>query len=140
MAKIMPFNFLWCYEPEDEGDPELCGKLLLGTPETVTPLHIDIANILEDKTITLNPIDGATEATPENYHFQLTFNAGILVEPQQVSVESEHWSISSADDERLYLLWTGEELSLAPDEETEIILTGLAGESPVRTTTTDVTH
>ncbi len=68
-----PFEFLWCYEPEDDDDEEHCNCLLLGTPEIVTPLHIEITNIIPDKTIRINAIEDATEANADTYHFKLAF-------------------------------------------------------------------
>ncbi|WP_107666588.1 hypothetical protein [Cyanothece sp. BG0011] len=138
MAQKMPFNFLWCYEPEDDEEAEDCGCLLLGTPETVTPLHIDISNNLADKTITFNSIEGVTEADTTNYHFKLAFSAGILVNPEQIAVEGTNWSLYQ-DDDHLYLLWIGEEISLNYEGATEVILTGVAAQSATRSTTTNVT-
>ncbi|GGA08445.1 hypothetical protein [Okeania sp. KiyG1] len=128
--KEMPFRFRWCYEDEEEG--EICQVLLLGKTDAVPPLHIDIANDLKDKNISIYPIDGVTEADSSNYHFKLAFNPGILVEPQSISLESENWSISSEGDANavsLYLLWTGDETILRPNEAMEIILTGVAAQT-----------
>ncbi len=142
--KEMPFRFRWCYEPEDEDEDELCNVLLLGTTEAVTPLHIDITNNLTDKTISINPLDGITEANSTNYHFKLAFNPGILVSPENISLGSENWSISSFRDamaDNVYLLWTGDEnITLSSNEAIEVILTGVAAQTLVtRTATTNVT-
>ena len=135
---IPPFDFLWCYEPEDDDDEEHCGCLLLGTPETVTPLHIDLTNIIPGKTISISSINGATEANANTYHFKLAFQAGILVETEKIAVETENWSLST-EENNLYLLWTGDPFSLNQQQATEIILTGVAAESAVKITTTNVT-
>ncbi len=141
-GKEMPFRFRWCYEDEEEG--EICRVLLLGTPDTVTPLHIDITNKLIDKTITIYPLDGITEANSTNYHFKLAFYPGILADPEAISLESDNWSISFVRDETadsLYLLWTGDrEIILQPDEGIEVILTGVAAQTLTDDNdTTDVT-
>ncbi|NEO56315.1 MAG: hypothetical protein F6K54_26460 [Okeania sp. SIO3B5] len=129
--KEMPFRFRWCYEDEEEG--EICQVLLLDQSDTVPPLHLDIANDLEGKKISVDPLDGITAASSSNYHFKLAFNPGILVEPQSISLESDNWSISyegDANADSLYLLWTGNEpIVLKHDEATEIILTGLAAQT-----------
>lgn len=138
MSTIMPFDFLWCYEPEDDDEEEYCGCLLLGTPETVSPLHIDITNIIPDKTITIHPIAGITEADGNNYHFKFAFAPGILVEPEKIAIEADYWSLYQEAD-NLYLLWTGEAITLENNQITEVILTGVAAKSAVRTTTTTVT-
>lgn len=138
MATIMPFDFLWCYEPEDDDEAEHCDALLLGTPETVTPLHIDISNILSDKTIRLHAIEGVTAANANHYHFKLSFPSGILVEPEKIGIATPNWSLYQ-DANNLYLLWTGEEICLNFEQVTEVILTGVAAQAAVRTTTTNVT-
>ncbi|MBD2186373.1 hypothetical protein [Aerosakkonema funiforme] len=139
----MPFEFRWCYEDEQEG--ELNGVLQMGNPDEVSPLRLEIENILteDQKDIIIYPIPNATEANSDNYHFQLVFNPDILVNPGNISLESEDWSIGFSGDanaDNLYLLWKGEgEITLKPNEATEVILIGVAAESAVRTTTTNVT-
>ncbi|MFB2918632.1 hypothetical protein [Aerosakkonema funiforme] len=138
-----PFEFRWYYEDEEEG--ELNGVLQIGNSDEVSPLRIEIKNILteDEKDIVIYPISGATEANSDNYHFQLAFNTGILVNPENISLESEDWSIGfsgNSEADNLYLLWKGEgEITLKPNEATEVILIGVAAESAVRTTTTNVT-
>ena len=131
MSPIMPFEFLWCYEPEDEDEEEYCQCLLLGTPETVTPLHIGIKNILPEETITIAPIPDVSTASNKNYHFRLKFLPGILADPNQIKIEeTENWSLLMEKDTNylyLYLLWKGEPITLGLVEETEVILTGVAG-------------
>ena len=137
----MPFGVTWCYEETDDED-EQCQVLIIEEPEEVPPLHINISNKLPDKTITINSVDGVNQADADNYHFKLAFLPGILSDPQAVGLESENWSISSvsnSDQDSIYLLWTGGETSLSPGEMIEVILTGVAAQSAVRTTTTDVT-
>ncbi len=128
--KEQPFDIGWCYEPVEEDEAELCEVLLIGEPEDVTPLHIGITNILEEKTIAIIPVEGVTEADSTHYHFELSFNPGILADLEQISVESDGWSIqavSAASKDSLYLLWIGDEvITLNPSQPTEIILTGLA--------------
>lgn len=141
----MPFLFEWCCN-----DDNLCGNsenspngyLQLGTPGDVTPTHITIRNDLTDETITINPINGVTEASLQNYHYKLAFNSGTLAEPTSIHVESGNWSISVDDDEdHLYLLWTGLAQTLNPQGTLEVILEGLAADSEVtkRSSTTEVT-
>ena len=43
----MPFGFTWCYE-ETEDEDEQCLVLIIGDPEEVPPLDINISNILSD--------------------------------------------------------------------------------------------
>ncbi|NES91678.1 hypothetical protein [Okeania sp. SIO2B9] len=135
IRKEMPFKISWCYPPDD-GEPELCDKLLIGHPDEASPLEIGITNILADKTIAIVPVGGDTKADSTNYHFQLKFNPGILVNLDLVTVESDNWSlhrVNHANYDSLYLLWKGkEEIRLAPEEATEIILAGKAAqEQPV---------
>ncbi|MDE5068171.1 MAG: tail fiber protein [Trichodesmium sp. St4_bin8_1] len=131
MSPIMPFEFFWCYEPEDEDEEEYCQCLLLGTPETVTPLHIGLRNTLSDKVITIASIPEVTIASAEHYHFKLTFQPGILADPDQIKIEeTESWSLYIKTDPNyvcLYLLWTEAPIILNPGQETEVILTGVAG-------------
>ncbi len=143
----MPFYFRWCCN-EDElcgnSDSKPNGYLQLGTPEYVTPTHITISNYLADKTITINPIQGASEASSESYHYKFAFNPGILAEPENISLESKNWSINYVGDgnsNSLYLLWTGEAITLNTNEAVEVILEGLAADSAVTKigNTTDVT-
>ncbi|NEO81658.1 hypothetical protein, partial [Moorena sp. SIO4G3] len=139
-SQEMPFRFRWCYEDEEEG--ELCNVLLLGTSDTVPPLYINIANDLTDKTISIYPIEGVTEANSTDYHFKWAFNPGILVDPQSISIENENWSItyeSGAISDSLYLLWKGDEaIILPPNQGIDIILTGVAAQT-LTNKTTDVT-
>ena len=145
----MPFGFTWCYE-ETEDDNEQCLVLVIGEPEDVPPLDIDISNILSDKTIAIKPMDGVDQPDANNYHFKLAFVPGILAYPSAIAVESADWSVSSVSNENedsIYLLWTGAETSLSPQDEMKVILTGVAAQSveisttatEVGATTTDVT-
>ena len=145
----MPFGFTWCYE-ETEDEDEQCLVLIIGDPEEVPPLDIDISNILSDKAIAIRPIDGVTQPDADHYHFKLAFLPGMLAVPSEIAVESADWlvsSVSNQNEDSIYLLWTGAETSLAPQSEMKVILTGVAAQSveisttstEVRTTTTDVT-
>ncbi len=143
----MPFGFTWCYQ-ETEDEDEQCDVLVIGEPENVPPLDIDISNILSDKTIAIRPMGGVSQPDGDNYHFKLAFLPGILADPSAIAVESADWSISfvsNADEDSIYLLWTGTETSLSPQDTIKVILTGVAAQSevadqsyPSRATTTDV--
>ena len=133
LAAIQLFDFTWQYQPDEEGDQPPANALEIGDPDEVTPLDINIQNILPDKEITLNPIAGATEASATNYHFKLAFNPRILNTPEGIAVEGDNWSIyhhSDANADALYLLWKGEAITIphgqSLPEDKEIILTGVA--------------
>ena len=129
----MPFGFTWCYE-ETEDDDEQCLVLVIGEPEDVPPLDIDISNILSDKTIAIKPIDGVSQPDADNYHFKLAFAPGILADPSAIAVESTDWLVSAestGDGDYIYLLWTSAETYLNPDDTIKIILDGVAAQSEV---------
>ena len=136
----MPFGFTWCYNDVYYGTR--CLVLLIDDPEDVPPLYIDISNILSDKTISISPIPGVSQPDASNYHYKLAFLPGILANPGAIAVESADWSISSvsdADGDSIYLLWTGTEKDLAPQDIMSVILTGVAVQSlRMRTNTTAV--
>ena len=133
MSSIQLFDFTWQYQPDEEGDQPPANALEIGDPDEVTPLDINIQNILPDKEITLNPIAGVTTASTTNYHFKLAFDPGILNTPAGIGVEGDNWSIyhhSDASADSLYLLWKGDEITiphgqLLPQDK-EITLTGVA--------------
>jgi hypothetical protein len=130
----MPFDFVWQYQEDDDGEQPPEKSLEIGEPSEVTPLDITIKNILTGKEITIDPIDGATEASTTHYHFKLAFNPGILVNPEQIEIETANWSIhcdSNAITDTLYLLWKGSEIKLLPTQSTEVTLTGVAANSGV---------
>lgn len=136
----MPFGFTWCYEETDD-EGEQCLVLILGDPEDVPPLDIDISNILPDQTITISPIDGVNQADANNYHFKLAFSPGILADPQAVGLESADWSISSvsnSDEDSIYLLWTGAETLLSSQNAMKVILTGVAAQSEVASQSVEI--
>lgn len=137
----MPFEFTWCYE-ETEDDDQQCEVLVIGEPEDVPPLDIEISNILSDKTIAIRPMGGVSQPDGDNYHFKLAFLPGILADPSAIAVESADWSISSvsnADGDSIYLLWTGTETLLSYQEAMKVILTGVAAQSIDKITSADVT-
>jgi hypothetical protein len=131
---IMPFAFEWQYQEDDDGDQSPPNSLEIGEPSEVSPLDITIKNILTGKEITIDPIDGATEASTTHYHFKLAFNVGILNDPEQIEIETANWSIhcdSNGNTDTLYLLWKGSEITLLPTQSTEVTLTGVAANSGV---------
>ena len=135
-----PFGFTWCYEETDDED-EQCLVLMVCEPEDVPPLHIGISNTLTNENIAIKPINGLSEPDADNYHFKLAFASGILAEPNAIAVESPDWSVSYVADEYgycVYLLWIGAETILSPQDTMEVILTGVAGDSSVTKTTTDL--
>ncbi|NEN94742.1 MAG: hypothetical protein F6K50_04140 [Moorea sp. SIO3I7] len=137
----MPFGFTWCYQ-ETEDDDQQCLVLVIGEPEDVPPLDIEISNILSDKTIAIRPMGGVSQADGDNYHFKLAFLPGILADPSAIAVESADWSISfvsNADGVSIYLLWTGTETWLSDQDTMKVILTGVAAQSFDKITSADVT-
>ncbi|NEQ85638.1 MAG: tail fiber protein [Moorea sp. SIO2I5] len=137
----MPFGFTWCYQ-ETEDDDQQCLVLVIGEPEDVPPLDIEISNILSDKTIAIHPMDGVSQPDGDNYHFKLAFLPGILADPSAIAVESADWSISfvsNADGVSIYLLWTGTETWLSDQDTMKVILTGVAAQSFDKITSADVT-
>ncbi|MGK7916901.1 MAG: hypothetical protein AB4038_15380 [Prochloraceae cyanobacterium] len=140
-----PFEVSWCYEALNQGEQELCNVLQIANPANVAPLHINIGNILEDESITINPINGASTPNEGHYHFKLQFSK--VIDSQTVAVEGSNWLISpssNADEEIIYLLWQGDPKTLSPGDNSsiEIILTGVATESDqsaVKINTTEVT-
>ena len=133
----IPFGFTWCY---DDGQ---CQVLILGEPEDVPSLDIDISNILTDNNILISPIDGVYQADQSNYHFKLTFLPGVLVDPSAIDVESKDWSISYTADnvngDSIYLLWTGLATLLLPENDMTVVLSGVAAQSArTKSTTTNV--
>ncbi|NEP11798.1 MAG: hypothetical protein F6K14_16620 [Symploca sp. SIO2C1] len=126
----MPFGISWCYQSVADGEDEICNSVLIGTPEEVPLLELEITNILSDKTITIVPSEDVTQADTNNYHFRLKFNIGLLADIKQIAVDTENWSIAAETDEgsdNLYLLWIGKkEITLSSGEATTILLEGLA--------------
>lgn len=148
----MPFLFQWCCEAVDGGDDlcglsdsdELNGYIQWETSDIIKPTHINISNLLDEKTITINPIAVASQADKDNYHFKLVFNVGFLADLDNIELENnENWSIYCERDsltDSLYLLWKGEAKILNTDDTIEVIITGLAAKFGVtRTNTTEVT-
>ncbi|NEP10586.1 MAG: hypothetical protein F6K14_10280 [Symploca sp. SIO2C1] len=136
-----PFGFTWCYQ-ETEDDDQQCKVLVIGEPEDVPPLDIDISNILSDKNIAIRPMDGVSQPDANNYHFKLAFDPGILADPSAIAVESADWLVGSdanADGDFVYLLWTGTETLLSYQEAMKVILTGVAAQSIDKITSVDVT-
>jgi len=133
MSSIQLFDFTWQYQPDEEGDQPPANALEIGDPDDVSPLDINIQNILSDKQITLNPIAGVTQASATNYHFKLAFDPGILNTPAGIGVEGDNWSIyyhSDANADSLYLLWKGDAITIPHSQllpqDKEISLTGVA--------------
>lgn len=143
---ITPFAFSWCYDVINQGEQERCNILQIADPADVAPLQINISNVLieDPESITIKPI---LEEVPneQHHHFKLQFSK--VIDASKIAVEGNNWLISSSsndNEEIVYLLWQGEEMTLSPgDTQTiEIILTGVAtpsNQSAVKTGTTEVT-
>jgi microcystin-dependent protein len=131
----MPFEFTWCYEPDDDGDGGGCEILQYGNPDDVTPVKLNIINKLDNKNITIHNIPNVNEADEDHYHFKLRFDPNILAEPENIGVETENWSIKTIcnqDADTIYLLWKGSEITLSPNKLTEVVLTGVVAKSALK--------
>ena len=133
------FDFLFFYEFEDGREED---ALLVGgdDPSTASPLHLAIG-IKDAGKIVISPIPDVTRVSSSNYHFKLQFTPGILLQPEQITVESDDWGLEVEGDTILYLLWKGEEVTLDGTNSLELMLNGVMATLAlaVRTSQTNVT-
>lgn len=139
-TKKDPFDFLFFYE-FDTGEREEDALLVGGDdPSTASPLHLAIG-IKDAGKIVISPIPDVTRVSSSNYHFKLQFTPGILLQPEQITVEGDDWGVEVEGDTNLYLLWKGEEVTLDDTNSIELMLNGVMGTlaPAVRTSQTNVT-
>jgi len=139
-TKKDPFDFLFFYE-FDSGDREEDALLVGGDdPTTASPLHLAIG-IKDAGKIVISPIPDVTRVSSSNYHFKLQFTPGILLQPEQITVEGDDWGLEVEGDTILYLLWKGEEITLDDTNSLELMLNGVMGTlaPAVRASQTNVT-
>jgi hypothetical protein len=140
-TKKDPFDFLFFYDESDLGEREEDALLVGGDdPSTASPLHLAIG-IKEAKQIVIRPISDVTRVSSSNYHFKLQFTPGILLQPEQITVEGDDWGLQVEGDTILYLLWKGEEITLDDTNSLELMLNGVMGTlaPAVRASQTNVT-
>jgi len=58
---------------------------------------------------------------------KLQFTPGILLQPEQITVEGDDWGLEVEGDTILYLLWKGEEVTLEGSKQLELMLNGVMG-------------
>ena len=115
-TKKDPFDFLFFYDESDLGEREENALLVGDDPSTASPLHLAIG-ILDAAKIVIRPIPDVTTASSSNYHLQLQFTPGILLQPELITVEDDDWDLKVEGDTILYLLWKKqEEITLLDDE------------------------
>ncbi|MEG4292387.1 tail fiber domain-containing protein [Microcoleus sp. C2C3] len=133
--KLDPFDFLFFYQFEDGREED---ALLVGDdPSTASPLHLCIG-IKDAKQIVISPIPDVTTASSSNYHFKLQFTPGILLQPEQITVEGDDWGLEVEGDTILYLLWKGEQVTLDDTNSLELMLNRVMGTLTTRASTTQV--
>ena len=134
-----PFDFLFFYE-FDSGEREEDALLVGDDPSTASPLHLAIG-IKDAGKIVISPIPDVTRVSSSNYHFKLQFTPGILLQPEQITVEGDDWDLAVEENTILYLLWQKEEVILNDGNLLELMLNGvMATLAPaVRTSQTNVT-
>jgi len=125
VPKQDPFDFLFFYE-FDTGEREEDALLVGGDdPSTASPLHLAIG-IKEATKIVIRPISGVTTASSSNYHLKLQFGPGILLQPEQITVEGDDWDLKVEGDTILYLLWKKQqEFTLDDSNSLELMLNGV---------------
>ncbi len=139
ITKQDPFDFLFFYE-FDSGEREEDALLVGDDPSTASPLRLAIG-IKEATKIVISPIPDVTTASSSNYHLQLQFTPGILLQPELITVEGDKWDLKAEENTILYLLWKGEEVTLDDENSLELMLNGVMGTlaPAVRTSQTNVT-
>ncbi|GAX34524.1 hypothetical protein [Nodularia sp. NIES-3585] len=139
-TKKQPFNFLFYYE-SDTGERTKNALLVGGDPSTASPLHLQIG-IQEAKQILILPLPGITTASPSNYHLKLQFDTAKLLQPEQITVDSDDWDLHLEKDTIFYLLWKKEEVTLDENNSIKLMLNGVMAtleSTQQNATTTNVT-